>query len=83
MYIIILFADNGDYNVPNPFEVVFTSLAPPMRTSDLLTISATMDNLFEDTERLQVMITDFSSPYVMCTECTADITFGQNPADSE
>ncbi len=58
-------------------------MTPPSQMSDSVTITATVDNLFEDTEKLQVMISDISSPYATCTECTTDIVFDQNPSDSK
>ncbi len=76
-------ADNSDYSVPDPFTVTFTTLTTPTQVSDSITISATIDNLFEDTERLQVMISDISSSYVMCETCIADIVFEQNQNDSK
>ena len=73
----------SDYNVSVPFQVTFTSLTPPFAVSDPVVITAVMDNLFEETETLQVMISDISSLYVMCTECTADLSFQQAAADSK
>ncbi|XP_064407236.1 sushi, von Willebrand factor type A, EGF and pentraxin domain-containing protein 1-like isoform X2 [Halichondria panicea] len=71
----------SDYNISVPFQVRFTSLTPPFAVSDPVVITAVMDDLFEDTETLQVMISDISSLYVMCTECTAYLSFQQAAAD--
>ncbi len=84
-YITLSFivTDASDYNISVPFQVRFPSLTPPFAVSDPVVITAVVDDLFEDTETLQVMISDISSLYVMCTECTADLTFQQTTADSK
>ena len=66
--------------------MTFSATQSPMSTSmsEKITITAVMDNLFEDQDRFEVVVTDISSVYVTCDGgCVAQVTVNQNPSDSK
>ncbi len=60
------------------------SLSSPL--SESITLLIQLDNLFEDFENFELMVSDISSPYVVCDpepDCSVPVTIQQETSDSE
>ena len=80
----ILTVVDTDYTI-SPLEVTFPATESPSGTSmsEDITVTAVMDNLFEEDESFEVSVTAISSNYVSCADgrCNPQISITQNPSD--